>query len=95
MLSNNLEMKKLPATCPFCNNHLETGIIFTFGSPGLIFVPKLSPTYSLKSINRIAKEMDGIVLDGPYPSRISETRLNACFCRNCRVVMCLPANKVP
>lgn len=70
--------------CPICGVEMEKGELITAGSPGLFFFPKAvnRPLYTKKFV----KKHNGIVLDGPYWTRMNETTLNAYACRHCKLV---------
>lgn len=74
--------------CPYCGNEMERGFVYTFAAPGILFLKKLPKMHGFMTLKMMRKKEDGIILDGPYWTRFSETKMLAYACRKCCVVIC-------
>ena len=75
--------------CPICGGMLELGTLRTSGGPGLFFLPQGEE--ELPGLLRVSQKMlekrGGLVLDGPYLIRFSQTKLPVKLCRSCRKII--------
>ena len=76
--------------CPVCGGEMEPGSVTTSHSRGLFFLPPGGTDDFLVLTRKRIERQNGVVLDGPYNSKLNlpnETRIPACLCRKCRKIV--------
>lgn len=83
---NRKEEGKL--NCTYCGKKMETGIIRSDGSPGLFYMPEGEDFLFGRIITKEEIEnKGGIILDGPYITRLHSLRIDCYACKSCRKIV--------
>ena len=72
--------------CTYCGNEMEAGNLKTEGAPGLFYLPA-GENYSIFSTQKGIESKGGIVLDGPYKTRLHYTSVGCYVCKSCRKIV--------
>ena len=72
--------------CPYCDKEMKHGYIKTEGASGLFFMPDDQDYGLIPSVKGIEKK-GGVVLDGPYLTRIHVNSVAAFQCEECRKII--------
>lgn len=93
IITNNIELheqylRKEPniMQCPYCKDEVEWGNLETEGSPGLFYIPDNVKKMKVYTAGKVDQN-GGIVLDGPYLTRLNRTKVQCCICRKCKKII--------
>lgn len=74
--------------CPVCGEDMERGNLRSTGGNGLFYIPDASEMSDWGIWTRGAVEKrNGIVLDGPYMTRLNSTSVRCFACRKCKKII--------
>lgn len=73
--------------CSHCGKEMETGIIRADGSPGLFYMPEGEEfIFGRILTTEEIENKGGIILDGPYISRLHALKVDCYTCKSCRKI---------
>lgn len=72
--------------CTICNHEMEWGNLVTEGGPGLFYLPGNEKYHSFSTTKSIEKK-DGVILDGPYKTRLHNTCVGCFRCKTCKKIV--------